>query len=66
MVLFLYTNENYAKFENLTDIELSYNNCLDIKCAIQITAEFFDVNAATIVKHNTPCGVALGKSLNDA
>lgn len=63
---FLYKTQENADFENLTEIELSYNNILDINCAVKIAAEFFDVNAAVIVKHNTPCGVALGKSLNEA
>ena len=39
---------------------------LDINCAALIAAEFYDVNAAVIVKHNTPCGAALGKTLNEA
>ena len=63
---FFYVTDSNAKFENLSDIELSYNNILDINCAVKIASEFFDVNAAVIVKHNTPCGVALGKSLNEA
>ena len=63
---FFYKTENSADMENLSDIELSYNNLLDINCAVKIAAEFFDVNAVVIVKHNTPAGVALGKSLNEA
>lgn len=63
---FIYINNDNAQFENLSDVELSYNNLLDINCAALIAAEFYDVNAAVIVKHNTPCGVALGKTLNEA
>lgn len=63
---FFYQTENSAEMENLSDVELSYNNLLDINCASKLAAEFFDVNAVVIVKHNTPCGVALGKSLNEA
>ena len=63
---FIYINNDNAQFENLSDVELSYNNLLDINCAALIAAEFYDVNAAVIVKHNTPCGAALGKTLNEA
>lgn len=63
---FFYKTQNCAEFENLSDIELSYNNILDINCAVEIASEFFDVNAVVIAKHNTPCGVALGATLNEA
>lgn len=63
---FFYHNEGNAEFENLSGVELSYNNFLDINCATKLAAEFYDVNAVVIVKHNTPCGVALDKSLNGA
>ena len=33
---------------------------------MNIVAEFYDVNACVIVKHTNPCGVALGKSVEDA
>ena len=61
---FFYKTENSADMENSSDIELSYNNLLDINCAVKIAAEFFDVNSFVIFKHNTPAGVALRKSLN--
>ena len=63
---FFYVTDSNAKFENLSDIELSYNNILDMTAAINIVSEFFDVPAVAIVKHNTPCGVALGKSIEEA
>lgn len=63
---FFYKTDDSANMENLSDVEISYNNMLDINCAVKVSAEFFDVNAAVIVKHNTPSGVALGKSLNEA
>ena len=63
---YIYNNDENAQFENLSDIELSYNNLLDLNCAVRLASEFYDVNAVVIVKHNTPCGVALGKSLNEA
>ena len=63
---FLYQTQENAEFENLSGVELSYNNFLDMNCAARVTAEFYDVNAVVMVKHNTPCGAALGKSLNEA
>ncbi len=38
--------------------ELSYNNFLDLESAWNLVSEFRQT-AAVIVKHNTPCGVAL-------
>ena len=55
-----------AEYEFLNGKELSYNNILDMAAALNIVSEFYDVNAVAVVKHNTPCGVALGKSINEA
>lgn len=46
--------------------ELSYNNILDMTAAVNIASEFYDVPAVAIVKHQAPCGVALGKDILDA
>ena len=53
-------------YEFLNGKELSYNNILDMTAAINIVSEFYDVASVAVVKHNTPCGVALGKSINEA
>jgi phosphoribosylaminoimidazolecarboxamide formyltransferase/IMP cyclohydrolase len=45
--------------------ELSYNNLLDLEAALACVKEFEDV-AAVIIKHNTPCGVALGPTPGEA
>jgi phosphoribosylaminoimidazolecarboxamide formyltransferase/IMP cyclohydrolase len=45
--------------------ELSYNNLLDLDSALGCVKEF-DQTCAVIVKHNTPCGVALGSTLESA
>lgn len=45
--------------------QMSYNNYLDADAAVGLVREF-DVPAAVIVKHNNPCGVAVGASLIDA
>ncbi len=39
--------------------ELSYNNLLDTEAAARIVAEF-EAPAISIIKHNSPCGVASG------
>jgi phosphoribosylaminoimidazolecarboxamide formyltransferase/IMP cyclohydrolase len=45
--------------------ELSYNNILDLDAAWRLVLEF-DSPAAAIIKHNNPCGVATGASLEEA
>ncbi|MBT8507263.1 bifunctional phosphoribosylaminoimidazolecarboxamide formyltransferase/inosine monophosphate cyclohydrolase [Methanomicrobiaceae archaeon CYW5] len=45
--------------------QMSYNNYLDADAAVGLVREF-DVPAAVIVKHNNPCGVAVGASLIEA
>lgn len=39
--------------------EMSYNNYLDLDAAVRLVREF-DVRAAVVVKHNNPCGAAIG------
>src|SRR3954468_1982506 len=45
--------------------ELSFNNLLDLDSARRLVAEF-EIPTATIMKHNNPCGVAVGSTLNEA
>jgi len=45
---------------------LSYNNILDMEAAWSIVTEFTDRPACAIIKHNNPCGVALGNSVTQA
>jgi phosphoribosylaminoimidazolecarboxamide formyltransferase/IMP cyclohydrolase len=45
--------------------ELSFNNILDLDAARGLVDEF-QVPACVIVKHNNPCGVALGSDLLEA
>jgi len=51
--------------EQLQGKELSYNNILDMDAAVGLVNEF-DKNACAIIKHNNPCGVALGKTAKEA
>jgi phosphoribosylaminoimidazolecarboxamide formyltransferase/IMP cyclohydrolase len=46
--------------------ELSYNNLLDLDAALALMLEFREDTCAAIVKHNTPCGLALGEELASA
>jgi phosphoribosylaminoimidazolecarboxamide formyltransferase / IMP cyclohydrolase len=45
--------------------QISYNNILDLDSARTLVGEF-EVPACVIVKHNNPCGVALGTSAIEA
>ncbi len=53
-----------SSFEKLHGKELSYNNILDLQSAVSLCAEF-DEPAVVIVKHNNPCGAAIGGDLTD-
>src|SRR5258707_15823435 len=46
--------------------ELSYNNLLDLDSALAQALEFPEGPCATIIKHNTPCGVAVRPTLSQA
>ena len=45
--------------------ELSFNNLLDIDAGRRLVDEF-ELPAVAIIKHNNPCGVAVGAHLDDA
>jgi phosphoribosylaminoimidazolecarboxamide formyltransferase/IMP cyclohydrolase len=57
--------EFFKTFKQIHGKELSYNNILDLSSAAELVFEF-DETACAIIKHNSPCGVALGKSISDA
>ena len=46
--------------------ELSYNNLLDLDAALGLALEFYERPAAIVIKHNTPCGVAVDDALATA
>ncbi|HEY9626671.1 MAG TPA: bifunctional phosphoribosylaminoimidazolecarboxamide formyltransferase/IMP cyclohydrolase [Coleofasciculaceae cyanobacterium] len=61
------TPSGWAAAEKLQGKELSYNNLVDLEAARRIIAEFSGTEAAaTIIKHNNPCGTAVGDSLLQA
>ena len=62
----LYKSDIMANYMLLNEKELSHNDIMNINTAVSIASEFYDVNAAVIVKHNLPCAVALGRSIFDA
>ncbi len=45
--------------------ELSFNNLLDLESGRRLVADF-ELPAAAIVKHNNPCGAAVGTDLGEA
>lgn len=62
----IYYTNNTVDYDELNGKELSYNNILDVTACTNILSEFYDVCACVIIKHNTPCGVALGKDINES
>jgi len=63
------TPTGWAAAEQLQGKELSYNNLVDLEAARRIIAEFAapgHAPAVAILKHNNPCGVAIGNSLLEA
>jgi phosphoribosylaminoimidazolecarboxamide formyltransferase / IMP cyclohydrolase len=51
--------------EQLHGKELSFNNILDLESALNLVREFAEP-AAVVIKHNNPCGAALGSTLAEA
>jgi phosphoribosylaminoimidazolecarboxamide formyltransferase/IMP cyclohydrolase len=54
-----------ATAEPLHGKELSFNNILDLDSAQNLVREFSEP-AAVVIKHNNPCGAAVGGTLEDA
>ncbi|BDR78929.1 bifunctional phosphoribosylaminoimidazolecarboxamide formyltransferase/IMP cyclohydrolase [Clostridium tetani] len=52
----------FKDFEKLNGKELSYNNIKDMDVAWKIVGEFEEI-ACCALKHNSPCGVAIGDTL---
>jgi phosphoribosylaminoimidazolecarboxamide formyltransferase/IMP cyclohydrolase len=61
----LYNGLSLVEAKILQGKEMSYNNYLDSSAALELVKEFTEP-AAVIVKHNNPCGVAIGKDLQSA
>src|ERR1700733_3481086 len=54
-----------SRVQKLHGKALSFNNVLDLDAARSLCADF-EAPACVIVKHNTPCGVAIGATLAEA
>jgi phosphoribosylaminoimidazolecarboxamide formyltransferase / IMP cyclohydrolase len=54
-----------ASAETLHGKELSFNNLLDLDSALNLVREFTEP-AAVVIKHNNPCGAAVGTTLEEA
>lgn len=54
-----------TSFIQLHGKELSYNNLTDMYSAIKIVKEF-DEPCVAAIKHNNPCGLAVGKNIDEA
>jgi phosphoribosylaminoimidazolecarboxamide formyltransferase/IMP cyclohydrolase len=59
------TGANLVTAQQLNGKELSYNNLLDLDSALALVRMFSGV-AAVVIKHNNPCGAAVGDSLPQA
>nr|MDQ2969579.1 bifunctional phosphoribosylaminoimidazolecarboxamide formyltransferase/IMP cyclohydrolase [Acidobacteriota bacterium] len=57
--------DSLIRYEVLQGKELSFNNLLDLDSAVTLARDF-EVPAAVIVKHNNPCGAAIGDTLVEA
>ncbi len=54
-------------FTKLHGKELSYNNLLDLEAGMGLLSEFKDTEPAfVVIKHGTPCGVAVAKTALEA
>src|SRR5499427_2889627 len=54
-----------VRFQMLQGKELSFNNLLDLESAVTLARDF-EGSAAVIVKHNNPCGAAIGDTISEA
>lgn len=56
---------NLVSARQISGKELSYNNLLDLDAALEIVRGFAEP-AASVMKHNNPCGAATDETLADA
>ena len=61
-------HDTVADLEQLHGKELSFNNILDIEAAVTAVSAWSDDShvACVIIKHTTPCGVALAETAEEA
>ncbi|MDD1701261.1 MAG: bifunctional phosphoribosylaminoimidazolecarboxamide formyltransferase/IMP cyclohydrolase [Methanoregula sp.] len=61
----VYGTSGIAGAKPIQGKQMSYNNYLDVNAGVGLLREF-EEPAAVIVKHNNPCGVAIGSDLSEA
>lgn len=59
------SGEAFPPFEQLQGKELSANNITDTFALVKFLRELDSIGAC-IIKHNNPCGVAIGKNIDEA
>ena len=59
------TNSAIRNLQKLTGRELSYVNFTDIAAGLE-SVRIFQEPSAVVIKHNSPCGIALGKSSSES
>jgi phosphoribosylaminoimidazolecarboxamide formyltransferase/IMP cyclohydrolase len=65
----LYASEEPRGVRDLRQVqgkELSFNNLLDIEAAVSAVAAWGNRPACAIIKHTTPCGIAVGRTAVEA
>lgn len=65
----LYATEEPRGIHDLRQLhgkELSFNNLLDIDAAMNVVAAWSNRPACAIIKHTTPCGIAVGRTAAEA
>lgn len=65
----LYATDELRGIRDLSQLhgkELSFNNLLDVDAATSAVAPWSDRPACAIIKHTTPCGLALGATAAEA
>ena len=65
----LYATEEHRGVRDLRQLqgkELSFNNILDIDAAMMAVSAWTNRPACVIVKHTTPCGIAVGRTALEA
>jgi phosphoribosylaminoimidazolecarboxamide formyltransferase/IMP cyclohydrolase len=55
-----------GELQQLHGKELSFNNLLDVDAAVAAVAPWTEMPACVIIKHTTPCGIAIGRSPREA
>ena len=64
--LYVTAEPGMRELRQLHGKELSFNNLLDVDAAMMAVTPWSSRTACAIIKHTTPCGIALGDSCRDA